>query len=152
MSWQKTTSWLGNITFHLTCVGTISTSFSKTTNACVFSPTTTTTENRTLLLHLPLLSLYFHYLIHGYACSSAPQFNSDTDLYANIAEGLKKECFNMADTQILPSKDVTEHIDNHEEEGNDEVLRRFQVLLWLVGSRWLRKRWERQERKIQELM
>ena len=41
----------------------------------------------------------------------------------------------MADTQNLPSKEETEHIDNHEEEGNDEVLRRFQVLLWLVGSR-----------------
>lgn len=37
----------------------------------------------------------------------------------------------MADTEHQPKE---EHIETHEEEGNDEVLRRLQVLLWLVGS------------------
>lgn len=43
----------------------------------------------------------------------------------------------MADHESpVKENEHVEHMDNHEEEGNDEVLRRFQVLVWSVRSGW----------------
>lgn len=60
-----------------------------------------------------------------------PQFESDS-----VTPNSNTQCIltvlNMVDVE-QPQKEE-EHIESHEEEGNEEVLRRLQVLLWLVGS------------------